>query len=99
MIFCFTLLTSTSIFACGCIDAFASSSGVTKINFNYNSLDSELATKVKEVTKNIDSLIENEHIIKDNLSKGVILDSYKILKIENAIFSLEIFTKNKSNDK
>lgn len=78
---------SSSLFACGCVDSASASSGAKAINKNYDAFDKEFSNKIKKLEDKIQETINKETINKKKMVKNISLDEYKILELENAIFT------------
>lgn len=80
---------SSALFACGCVDAPSAASGAKLINQTFDVLDNQFSDKIKKLEKKIQETIDKETDDKDKMSKNVSLDKYKILELENAIFTTQ----------
>ena len=78
---------TVNAFACGCVDASAASAGANSINNNYDSLDKQFSVKIKKLENNIQKTIDKEKDNKKKLIGNITLEKYKILELENAIFT------------
>ena len=78
---------TVNAFACGCVDSSAASAGANSINNNYDSLDKQFSVKIKKLENNIQKTIDKEKDNKKKLIGNITLEKYKILELENAIFT------------